>query len=223
MSALTMSATPSRAPAGKAASTADHQSTVDRHALSAKLERLARQPGDRVTIGELSAEFGDGAFGALMLVLALLAMLPALPGTSAVVGAAVAVVSLQLVGGANALWLPRRLAARSFPRSALERLLARTTAPLAWLEKWSSPRLPSWFTPLGRRLIGLLCTAMALALALPLPLLNFVPGLAIAFFAFGLLQRDGLAVLLGVLTTVATLVAIAFLGWLLVWVATFFS
>ncbi len=215
--ASAMSATPSEPPAERPAEAVDH------HLLSAKLARLARRPDERVTIGELSEEFGDGAFGALMLVLALLGMLPSVPGTSAVVGGAIAVIAVQLVAGAETLWLPRRLADRSFPRSALESLLARTSATLRWLENWSSPRLLSWFTPLGRRLIGVLCVAMSVALALPLPFLNFVPGLAVAFFAFGLLQRDGVAVFLGVLTTAATLVAIVFLGWLTVWVAGLFS
>lgn len=193
--------------------------SFDQHALSAKLERLAHRPGELVSIGEISREFGDSAFGALILVLALIAMLPALPGTSAVVGAAVIVIAAQLVTGAGTLWLPRRLAEWSFPRSGLTTLLEKTQRPLLWVENWSSPRLPAWFTPLGRRIIGILCVVMAVALALPLPLLNFVPGLSIAFFALGLLQRDGAAVLLGVLTALATLIGIVFLGWLTVWVA----
>jgi len=158
-----------------------------------------------------------------MLVLALIGMLPALPGTSAVVGVAVMVVAAQLAWGAKTLWLPRRVAERSFPRPALTTLLDKTRRPLLSVENWSSPRLPSWFTPIGRRIIGVLCVVMAVALALPLPLLNFVPGLSIAFFALGLLQRDGVAVLLGVLTAIATLVGIVFLGWLTVWVASLWS
>lgn len=215
MSPVAMSATPPEA-------STEPPAPAGHHALSAKLERLTRRPDERLTIGELSSEFGEGAFGAVMLVLALLGMLPAVPGTSAVVGGAIAIIAVQLAVGSETLWLPRRIADRSFSRSTLQGLQARTAGPLRWLENWSSPRLLSWFTPLGRRLIGLLCIAMAVALALPLPLLNFVPGLAIAFFAFGLLQRDGLAVLFGLLTTVATFVAIAFLGWLTVWVATLF-
>jgi hypothetical protein len=195
----------------------------DHHALSAKLERLARLPGENVSIGEISRAFGDSAFGALMLVLGLIGILPSLPGTSTVVGVAVMVVAVQLVMGASTLWLPRRLSEKTFPRSALTALLERTERPLRWVEAWSSPRLPAWFTPLGRRLIGLLCLVMAVALALPLPLLNFVPGLSIVFFALGLLQRDGVAVLLGVLTVIATLVGVFFLGWLTVWVASLWS
>jgi hypothetical protein len=196
---------------------------LDNHALSAKLERLARLPGERVSIGELAREFGDSAFGALMLVLGLIGILPSLPGTSTVVGIAVMVVAVQLTMGASTLWLPRRLSEKSFPRSALTALLERTRRPFRWVEAWSIPRLHWWFTPLGRRLIGVLCLVMAAALALPLPFLNFVPGLSIVFFALGLLQRDGIAVLLGVLTTIATLVGVFFLGWLTVWVASLWS
>lgn len=191
----------------------------DHHVLSAKFERLVSQSGERVTLGALSVWFGDSAFGALMLLLALIGMLPSIPGTSGFVGAAIGVIALQLIVGARSLWLPRGIAERSFPRTGLAKVLDRVSGPLRWIESWSSPRLLFLFSPLGRRAIGLLCLAMAVTLALPLPLLNFVPALSIAFCAFGLLQRDGIAVLFGLVTGGAAVVVVALLGWLTVWLA----
>jgi hypothetical protein len=43
-----------------------------------------------------------------------------------------------------------------------------------------------------------------LALPLPIPLVNLIPAVALILLAVGLLQRDGLAVLLGHIFTVAS-------------------
>lgn len=59
------------------------------------------------------------------------------------------------------------------------------------------PRLDIFIYPPAEYLIGLLCLILSVILALPIPLGNILPAIAICLFSFGILERDGLCVLLG--------------------------
>ena len=62
---------------------------------------------------------------------------------------------------------------------------------------------------LNERLIGAGCLLLAIILVLPVPLGNLPPAVAICAFALGLLQRDGVAVLVGWTVTLGSLVIVA--------------
>lgn len=56
-------------------------------------------------------------------------------------------------------------------------------------------------------LVGLLCLLMAIVLVLPVPLGNMLPALAISLRALGVLERDGLWILAGLVTAAAVVVS----------------
>jgi hypothetical protein len=87
--------------------------------------------------------------------------------------------------------------------------------PLRWSEAVSRPRLYFLTGGFGQGMIGLACVFLSAVLVLPIFGGNLIPAVAIAFFSLGVMQRDGLAVLLGWLTTAVT-VAILFLAWNLI-------
>ena len=68
--------------------------------------------------------------------------------------------------------------------------------PAAYL---TAPRLSFLFGPVGDRLIGVVCTLLALVLILPIPLGNMLPAAAIAALGLSLVQRDGALALGGYL------------------------
>lgn len=78
-------------------------------------------------------------------------------------------------------------------RVAFSRLLPM----LERIEQLSRPRLFFLFGPVGDRLIGLVCTLLALVLILPIPFGNLLPAFAIGTLALGLFQRDGVIALIG--------------------------
>lgn len=77
------------------------------------------------------------------------------------------------------------------------------------------PRLYFLTGGFGQGLIGLACLFLSAVLVLPIFGGNLIPAVAIGFFSLGVMQRDGLAVLLGWLTTAAA-IAILFLAWKLI-------
>ena len=165
--------------------------------LSALLRDIADRPAPTLSIGALMESFGPRAMGALLLVFGLICTLPLPPGSTTVFGAPLLLLAPQLLLGSGAPWLPARLRARTLQRAQLRKALP---GPLRWLERaeaLSRPRLIFLFGPVGVRMMGLVCTVLALVLILPIPLGNMLPGAAVSVLALALVQRDGLLALAG--------------------------
>lgn len=176
--------------------------------LSTELLALARDHGrERISLADLMAMLGDRALGALMFVFALPNTLPALPGTSAILGTPLVLLSVQLMFGLRP-WLPRFLSQRSMARADFEAFMLRVTPWVVKAERLLKPRLSVLTLPPVEYLIGTVCVALALLIALPIPFGNIPPAIAVCLFALGVLERDGLWVLAGAgAAIVATLIA----------------
>ena len=165
--------------------------------LSEILGDMAADPGRlRISVGDLFAAMGDRAFGPLLLIFALPNVFPTPPGTSAILGAPLVFLTAQLMLG-RAPWLPRLIADRSMTRADFGSIVARISPWLMRAERLLKPRLTFLVYPPAEYLIGLLALILAVVLALPIPLGNILPALAICFFSFGILERDGVCVLIG--------------------------
>ncbi|MFD0937946.1 exopolysaccharide biosynthesis protein, partial [Methylobacterium trifolii] len=66
------------------------------------------------------------------------------------------------------------------------------------LERWSRPRMSVFETALGMRGMGLALLALAMALIVAAPIVGQIPlGLAVCLVGLGLVERDGVVVLVG--------------------------
>lgn len=184
-------------------------------AFSDVLVLLASRSGAKLCLGEIVEAFGERAFGPVMFFFALINMLPWPPGGTTLTGAPLLLLSIELALGRDRLWIPRWAERISIDRTALRRLIGRFIRPLRWTEAVSRPRLFVLTGSFGQGLIGLACLFLSAVLVLPVFGGNLIPAIAIGFFALGVMQRDGLAILLGWLTT-ATTTAILFLAWNLI-------
>jgi hypothetical protein len=63
--------------------------------------------------------------------------------------------------------------------------------------------------PLPERIVCAACLMLAVILFLPIPFGNIPPAFAIAAFALGILERDGLATLVGWLAAIGSLLILA--------------
>ncbi|MBC7312265.1 MAG: exopolysaccharide biosynthesis protein [Rhizobium sp.] len=151
---------------------------------------------DRVSVADIFQAMGDRAFGALILIFALPNVIPTPPGTSALTGAPLVFLSAQLMLGQSP-WLPRIIADRSMTRSDFASIVSRISPWLACGERMLRPRLSFLIYPPAEYVIGLLCLILAIILTLPVPLGNILPAIAICLFSCGILERDGVFVLLG--------------------------
>lgn len=163
-----------------------------------------------MSIGELADSLGERAFGALMFIFAVPNAIPMPPGTSAILGLPLVILTWQVLTGRQSLWLPQAIRKRRISREMLERFVSKVTPVMAKLERVLRPRLGFIVTSnLAERLIGLVAFPLALILFLPIPFGNIPPAIAIACLALGLAERDGLAVLVGYLFSGASVAILA--------------
>lgn len=173
----------------------DYQS--DTRAFSQVLEDIGAKTDPRLYLGELVNAFGERGFGALMLMFGLMNIaIGIIPGTTTVLGAPLLLMGLQLASRTDQLWLPKwalkRRIERATYRGGIEKILPR----LRRMERLSKPRLPVMTSEVSEVLIGLATMLLAIILMLPIWGGNLIPALIISTFGFGLMQRDGLAILL---------------------------
>lgn len=165
------------------------------------------------TIGELVDSLGERAFGALMFIFAVPNILPTPPGTSAILGLPLVILTWQVLVGRQSLWLPDLIRQRRISREMMQTFVTKVTPVMARLERVLRPRLGFVVSSdASERLIGLVTFPLALVLFLPIPFGNILPAAAVSCVALGLAERDGLAVSVGyalALGAVALLAAIS--------------
>lgn len=168
-------------------------------------------PPDRITLGELLEVFGDEGLLLLTILLTLVFLIPvSIPGVSTVFGAAILLVGISRVGG-RPLWLPARLRERPLPADRLKPGLVGGMAWVRRMERVSRPhRLPALVRGRAAQLVTNLAFVLAALLLMApfgfIPFSNTIPALALLFYAVGLIQRDGGAVLLGHLANIGTMI-----------------
>ena len=165
---------------------------------SGLLTALAALPGERIAIGTIVAALKDRAYALLVVLLGLPNCLPMPPPSPLVCGLVLVFVALQMLSGLTMPWLPQALLGRSIGRAVLSRAVSRAVPMLLRLERFSKPRL----TVLGSRhampVLGLLVLVLALGLLVAAPFIGQIPlGLAICLVGLGLVERDGVLIVIG--------------------------
>jgi hypothetical protein len=165
---------------------------------------------ESVDLATIVRFMGRRSIAALLILLALPMAVPMpAPGISVIFGIPLIVISAQLLLGRRTAWLPARLARRSVKRADLALLVARALPRLRAFERVVRPRL-EWMAGNGATVpIGAVCLLLAIIITLPIPLGNVFPGFAIVIMALGILERDGIAVGLGLLVAVGAVVIVA--------------
>ena len=173
------------------------------------LNGLAEQPAPKVTVADVLEAFGDRAFGALLAVFAAPLALPMPPGVSAILGAPLIFIAFQLMIGRPTLWLPSALMNRSMRRAEFQTMAVRLEPHLKRLERHLRPRWRFLYGRVADRFIGAVCLVLAVIVFLPVPFGNMLRCFAMAAFGFGLLERDGVAGLVGAVGAALSVIILA--------------
>ena len=161
---------------------------------------------ERVSMRAMAQAHGPEAQGTLLLLLAMPCLLP-VPGVGTVLGLGMAALAVAMWRGHCAPCLPQRVAELELPRHWAQRVLFGLASAYALAGRHARARL-SHLAISGRRsatafAIGL----MAAIVVLPIPFGNLLPAAALVFIGLGLVFRDGVAVILGLLMSGVAMVA----------------
>lgn len=189
--------------------------------LSATLIRTISQiKGDTVTLRELMAAIGEQG----LLLLCALATLPflipvSIPGVSTVFGAAIVLLSVAIT--LNRMpWLPRRILDHEFDARKLVPVLHKGVNIVSRIDAWVRPRALGMTASYMTVVNGSVLVFAGLLLMAPfglIPFSNTAPAVGILLLAIGMIQRDGVFVVLGYLSTVLTVVYFASILYAAVW------
>ena len=171
---------------------------------------LASHSEPRISLGALRDALGDRGFGVLLFIFALPNLVPVnIPLLSAVLGLPLVLLAAQLSYGRHKPWFPDWLTAQSFPRQGFSNVVLRALPFLERTERLLRPRLTMLLSWTGERVIGVAILILALVLTLPIPFANWLPACAIAIIALAILEKDGLAVLVGIAVGVVSVLVAA--------------
>ena len=160
---------------------------------------VAGQGAGRPRLGDLVAALDERAFGLLLLVFALPCCIPILYGIPQIVALPMLALAGQIAGGRQSPWLPGALADRRFDAGAMRGVVRRAQRYVGWAERLARPRLTALTEGVGLRVVGVLLLIPCASILVPLPSTNTAPGIGVAIASVGLIERDGLLVLGGLL------------------------
>jgi len=166
--------------------------------LLQSIEAMAAEAGrDGYTLREIFDRLDERAFGAGLFVLALPCCVPFLYLVPQIVALPMMALAVQMVLGREEPWLPSRLAARRIDKTGLTNTARGGRKWFGWVEAIARPRLTVLAGPTAERGVGACLCLFCASILVPLPGTNTVPGFAVALASFGLMARDGLLILSG--------------------------
>lgn len=161
---------------------------------------------ERVSMRAMAQAHGPEAHGTLLLLLAMPCLLP-VPGVGTVLGLGMAALAVAMWRGHCTPCLPQRVAELELPRHWAQRVLRGLASAYALAGRHARARLSHLATSGRRSATALAVGLMAAIVVMPIPFGNLLPAVALVFIGLGLVFRDGLAVILGLLMSGVALVA----------------
>jgi hypothetical protein len=165
------------------------------------IARVAREnQANTVTVGELLNALKDRSFGVIIIFFALPNVIVPI---SWVLGTPILLLTVQMVIGRQTPWLPGFMKRQEISGETFAKIASYVVTYLSKIEKWLKPRWSFLTTNTMERFIGLYLTFLTLVLLVPIPFGNALPAFGIAIVAAGLIEKDGLAILVGSLIGLA--------------------
>lgn len=197
-------------------STSPADTSAPVHGLADDLQRLEKAAnGMPITLNQLVSTLEDRGHAVVIILLAAPFVIIPIPGLSTIVGLAIIALSFGVIFNLKPR-LPNFIGKRLISPEGLRRIVNGTSRVLRRMEKLVKPRMQwltgkNWHWMIG---ISLLFATIALALPIPIPGNNIPPAIGILLLALGLLERDGLLVLIGHLYTLILWLILILLGFL---------
>jgi hypothetical protein len=155
--------------------------------------------GDAMRVDELIGTLGDRSFGWCIVLFALVNLMPIPFGGTMITSLPLILVTVQMALGLRELRLPGALMRREIGRKGFQKAVMRLRPLMRPIERVVRPRHAALFTARNEQLLGIVLVAVAVSLFLPIPLSGYLPAAALLVVGIGLVERDGLVALAGMI------------------------
>jgi hypothetical protein len=159
---------------------------------------IDNQTAPTITLKQINDFLHEQGFCLLLIIFAIPCVLP-LPGISIVGGIPLMFFSAQMIMGYNSPWLPKWLGNKSINVKTLEKMLSNALPYIIKIEAILKPRLMFTNVKMYEKIVGVISLIFAIYITLPIIFGNSLPSIGICIMAFGLLNLDGIMIILGII------------------------
>lgn len=180
--------------------------------LSEKVKKIISNiPDKNLTLSELINLLGNDGLLLFAAILTIIFLIPvSIPGFSTVFGGIIFFIGISNLLN-KSLWLPNSIKTKTFPADKLRNALNKGLKWFHFLEKISTPHRFNLLISNGiaSKINGFLILFGSISLMIPLglmPFSNTLPALIILFLSIGIIQKDGIIILLGYFSVLGTFI-----------------
>ncbi|MEM1312679.1 MAG: exopolysaccharide biosynthesis protein [Patescibacteria group bacterium] len=164
---------------------------------------FSSETNEQSTFGDSLKRINHKSFGVFLAVLALPSALPIpAPGYSTPFGILLVALGVQIAINRQYLWFPKFVKDKPLPSAKESKMLQGMIRFLEFFEQFLKPRIKVLSKGVFYRFVGVLVMFCGLSMILPIPLTNTIPAFGTFLLGLGLMEEDGVAILLGALTAV---------------------
>ena len=194
---------------------------LDNTLVSETLQKLSlKDKKGKTKISDILEDFNENGILLAMIFFALPVAipLPYPPGFTTIMGTPLVILAIQMLLGSKKVKLPKKINDYEIKNTTLKMIGDKLVPMLKITEKYMKPRLSFAKSVYCEQFVGFTCFVAALAVAIPLPLTNAIPALGITVMTLGLLNRDGVVIIIGFVISLVGLL-IAFSALIASWIA----
>lgn len=137
-----------------------------------------------------------------------------IPGIAVVLGLFMVYLGIRIAMGRSGVWVPKFLRRRKMSSYFLKKVIRQTLRMLKFVKRWSWPRY-QWATQQSTTRVANGCmiaiVGLCLAVSPPIPLTGLLGSAAIFLIGIGLLNEDGVYIVLGYVATLLYLTTVLLL------------
>lgn len=158
----------------------------------------------KLTFFHILQLLGDRAFGLAIIFFALPSALPVsvIPGVSFFFGLPIFMLALQMVFMRKNLWLPKKVGMMTIDHKTMIKIIYASKYCLEKLEQFLKPRLYFVTSKYMEIVNGFFLIFLSCLLMLPIPFSNYLLGTLIIIFSLGLIEKDGVFIMIGYVATI---------------------
>ncbi len=152
-----------------------------------------------VSIVEIMSLLHQYSFSLLLIIFALPCVLP-LPAVSFFGGIPLMLFSLQMIMGYDAAWIPLKISQKTILSSHIEKVITKAVPYLTKAESFFKFSITINNIDFAEKLVGVFALVFAIYITLPVIFGNSLPSFGIILMALGLLKRDYLLIIIGIIS-----------------------
>ena len=155
---------------------------------------------DKVTIKDFIVSMESGGFGLIIMIFSIPLIIPILPPPlPSILAVPLLIFAIQMICGLKSPKLPKILSDLSIKRVTLALAVEKTSPYIKKIEKLLRPRIIFLTEGIFEKILGCFVLLFTIAILIPLPFTNLIPASGIAVISFGLIGRDGLMIIIGII------------------------